>query len=81
LGAYDNGVPLGRRAGCFMPNLVPNEDAGADFVVELGGKFKAAYGTLTTALCAGLELKNKYEHADVKVYDRNERAMADTDAE
>ena len=60
-----------------MPTIVPNDAAaGADFVVELGGKFKAAYGTLTTALCAGLELKNKDENADVKVYDRNERAMA-----
>jgi hypothetical protein len=65
-----------------MPNLVPNDaPAGADFVVELGGKFKAAYGTLTTALCAGLELKNKDEHADVKVYDRNDRALAESDAE
>ena len=62
-----------------MPNLVPNDDAS--FVVEVGGKFNAAYGTLTTALCAGLELKNKDEHADVKVYDRNERTFVEADAE
>ena len=76
MGAYDCAVPPGRHTGCLMPNLVPNENAGADFVVELGGKFKAAYGSLTTALSAGLELKNKDEHADVKVYDRNERTLA-----
>lgn len=63
-----------------MPNMVPN-DAAAGFVVEVGGKFNAAYGTLTTALSAGLALKNKDEHADVKVYDRNERALAQADAE
>jgi hypothetical protein len=63
-----------------MPNMIPN-DAAASFVVEVGGKFNAAYGTLTTALCAGLELKNKDGHADVKVYDRHERAMAESDAE
>lgn len=75
-------MPLGWRTGCLMPNIVANDAAaGADFVVELGGKFNAAYGTLTTALCAGLELKNKDEHADVKVYDRNERAMAGASAE
>lgn len=60
-----------------MANIAPNDAAaGARFVVEVGGKFNAVYDTLTTALGAGIELKNKYEHADVKVYDRNERAMA-----
>ena len=81
MGAYDCAVPRGRHTGCYMPNLVPNDDASADFVVELGGKFKAAYGSLTTALCAGLELKNKDEHADVKVYDRHERAAVEADSE
>ncbi len=60
-----------------MANIVPGEAAaGANFVVELGGKFNAAYPSLTTALGAGIELKNKNEHAEVKVYDRNDRAMA-----
>lgn len=53
----------------------------AGFVVELGGEFNSEYGTLTTALRAGLELKNKYAQAQVKVYDLNERAPADVSAE
>lgn len=40
------------------------------FVVELGGEFNSEYGTLAAALSAGLELKNKYSQAPVKVYDR-----------
>jgi len=48
--------------------------ASTGFVVEIGGKFNAAYDSLTTALRAGLELKNKDAQAQVKVYDRSERA-------
>jgi hypothetical protein len=60
-----------------MTNIVAGDaspDAG--FVVEVGGQFNAAYASLTTALGAGLALKSKDEHAQVKVYDRNERATA-----
>ena len=65
-----------------MTDIVAGEaskDAG--FVVEVGGKFNAAYGTLTTALSAGLALKSKDGRAQVKVYDRAERAMAESSAE
>ena len=46
------------------------------FVVEIGGEFNSEYGTLMGALKAGLELKNKYSQAQVKVYDVNERTPA-----
>jgi hypothetical protein len=60
-----------------MTNTVAGDaspDAG--FIVEVGGQFNAAYASLTTALSVGLALKSKDEHAQVKVYDRAERAMA-----
>lgn len=60
-----------------MTNIVACDvSPEAGFVVEVGGKFSAAYGTLTSALSAGLALKRQDEHAQVKVYDRAERAMA-----
>jgi hypothetical protein len=40
------------------------------YVIELGGRF-------TGALKAGLELKNKDSHAQVKVYDASERTPAE----
>ena len=60
-----------------MTNIGAGEaSAEAGFVVEVGGEFNAAYTSLTTALCAGLALKSKDEHAQVKVYDRAERTTA-----
>ncbi len=44
------------------------------YVVEIGGQFNSEYGSITAALKAGLELKNKDSHAQVKVYDASERA-------
>jgi hypothetical protein len=44
------------------------------YVVELGGQFNSEYGSFTRALKAGLELKHKDSHAEVKVYDASERA-------
>jgi len=43
------------------------------YVVEIGGQFNSEYGTFTGALKAGLELKHKDSHAQVKVYDAKER--------
>lgn len=47
------------------------------YVVEIGGQFNSEYGSFTGALKAGLELKNKDSHAQVKVYDANERPPAE----
>jgi hypothetical protein len=44
------------------------------YVVEVGGEFMSEYGTLTAALRAGLEFKNRDAKAQVKVYDAKERA-------
>jgi len=44
------------------------------YIVEVGGKFDSEYGSITAALKAGLQLKNKSSQAQVKVYDTNERA-------
>jgi hypothetical protein len=63
--------------GCFMANPVLSDALPCEgFVVEIGGEFNSEYGTLMGALKAGLELKNKYSQAQVKVYDVNERTPA-----
>jgi hypothetical protein len=63
-----------RPMGCFMKNAIPaNVLAAEGYIVELGGKFDSEYGTFMAAVKAGLELKNKYSQAQVKVYDANER--------
>lgn len=43
------------------------------FVVEVGGEFNSEYGSLTAAVKAGLEIKNRDSKAQVKVYDAKER--------
>ena len=50
------------------------------YVIELGGRFNSEYGSFTGALKAGLELKNKDSHAQVKVYDASERTPAELSA-
>jgi len=44
------------------------------FIVEIDGKFESEYGTLMAALKAGLELRQKFPHMQVKVYDADEQA-------
>ena len=43
------------------------------YVVEIDGKFESEYGTLMGALKAGLELREKFPHVQVKVHDANEQ--------
>ena len=58
-----------------MRNPVPvTGPAREGYIVEVGGKFDSEYGTITAALKAGLELKNKSAQAQVKVCDAKERA-------
>ena len=58
-----------------MQNAVANHAVPPEgYVVEVGGKVVSEYGTLTAALSAGLELKNRDSKAQIKVYDAKERA-------
>ena len=62
----DNGTtrPKNPRA-----NILPTEG----YVLEVDGKFKTEYESSEPAMKAGLELKKKYPHIQVKVYDAKER--------
>jgi hypothetical protein len=62
---------------CLMQKPVPDHVLPPEgYVVEVGGEFSSEYGSLTAALKAGLELKNKNSHIQVKVYDAKERPPA-----
>jgi hypothetical protein len=50
-------------------NLRPTEG----YVIEVDGKFKSEFESSEAAMKAGLELKKKYPHIQVKVYDAKER--------
>ena len=43
------------------------------FVVEIDGKFKSVYGIFVEALKAGLELKQKFPHSQIKVHEADHR--------
>jgi hypothetical protein len=47
------------------------------YFLEIDGKFESEYGTITGALKAGLELRQKYPQSQVKVHDANEQTPAD----
>ncbi len=58
-----------------MPNPSQNNGRAREgYIVEVGGKFDSEYGSITAALRAGLELKNKSSQAQVKIYDSKEHA-------
>ena len=51
-----------------MKNLIlSNVPPCEGYIVEVDGKFESEYGTLTGALKAGLELREKFPHNQVKV--------------
>jgi len=52
-----------------LANVLPTEG----YVLEIDGKFKSEYKTSEAAMKAGLDLKKKYPHIQVKVYDAKER--------
>ncbi len=43
------------------------------YIIEVGGKFNSEYGSITEALKAGLELRQKDREHEVRVYDADER--------
>ncbi len=47
------------------------------YVLEVDGKFESEFGTIMGALKAGLELKMKHPHSQVKMHDASEQAPAD----
>jgi hypothetical protein len=64
----------GRHRRSLMKNLIlSNVPPCEGYIVEVDGKFESEYGTLTGALKAGLELREKFPHNQVKVYDAKER--------
>ena len=42
------------------------------YVVEIDGKIRSAYGIFIEALKAGMELKQKFPHSEIKVHDAGE---------
>jgi len=50
-------------------NVRPTEG----YIVEVDGKFKSEYESSEQATKTGLELKKKYPHIQVRVYDAKER--------
>ena len=50
-------------------NVRPTEG----YVLEIDGKFKSQYETSDEAMKAGLELKKKFPHVQVKLYDAKAR--------
>ena len=49
------------------------------FFLEVDGKFESEYGSITGALKAGLELRQKFPESQVKLHDANEQAPAADD--
>ena len=43
------------------------------YVVEIDGKFGSTHGVFVEALKAGLELKQKFPHSQIKVHETNHR--------
>jgi hypothetical protein len=62
----DNGTTRPKNPSA---NLRPTEG----YILEVDGKFKLEYASSEAAMNAGLELKKKYPHIQVKVYDAKER--------
>jgi hypothetical protein len=50
-----------------------------EYVLEADGKIKLEHADFTQALKACFELKQKFPHSHLKVYDANEKAHAPTD--
>jgi hypothetical protein len=62
----DNGTTRPKNPSA---NVRPTEG----YVLEVDGKFKLEYASSEAGMKAGLELKKKYPHIQVRVYDAKER--------
>jgi hypothetical protein len=66
--------PLSDDVSATRPkNLPANLRPTEGYILEIDGKFKSEYENSEAALKVGLELKKKYPHIQVKVYDAKER--------
>ena len=66
--------PLSDDVSATRPkNLPANLRPTEGYILEIDGKFKSEYKNSEAALKVGLELKKKYPHIQVKVYDAKER--------
>ncbi len=56
-----------------MKTVVENTALPPDesYVVEMDGKVRSVYGIFIEALKAGMELKQKFPHSQIKVHDAN----------
>jgi hypothetical protein len=53
-----------------MKTAMPNGILATEsYVVEIDGKIKSEYGFFLEALKAGMELKQKFPHSQIKVHD------------
>jgi hypothetical protein len=65
-----------------MKNDIPtNVQPCEGYILEIDGKFESEYGTLTGALKAGLQLRQKFPQSQVKLHDANEQTPADEQSE
>ena len=66
--------PLSDDVSATRPkNLPANLRPIEGYIIEIDGKFKSEFESSEAAMKAGLELKKKYPHIQVKVYDAKER--------
>jgi hypothetical protein len=65
-----------------MKNDIPTHVRPCEgYFLEINGKFESEYGTLTGALKAGLQLRQKFPQSQVKLHDANEQTPADKQSE
>jgi len=66
--------PLSDDVSATRPKNPPSNVRPTEgYILEVDGKFKSEYESSAAAMKVGLELKKKYPHIQVKVYDAKER--------
>ena len=74
LGVKEKTTEQSASNGATRPkNPSANVRPTAGYVLEIDGKFKSQYETSDEAMKAGLELKKKFPHVQVKLYDAKAR--------
>ena len=74
LGVKEKTIEQSTSNGTTRPkNPSANVRPTEGYVLEIDGKFKSQYETADEAIKAGLELKKKFPHVQVKLYDAKAR--------
>ena len=55
-----------------MKPAIPNDVVTKSYVILIDGEVRSAYGLFVEALKAGLEMKQKFPHSQIKVQDAEE---------